>query len=423
MLGLHFFFNLQRCCSTGATNHIQFNNYLALASSGRVTRSRSRDTSTLPAIGADADPANERDQFVPPENNDIDHALVGSLSPLTPVPSLPDLPALPLDDDDGLFAVMASLCPAFTGPIDALNITAWLSDCEDAFENFEVLKDRKLDGKFRIREAGRNLQHEETKAWWMGVRTEQLAKGVWKDFVKLFKERFLPANWRLLAFKNFHLCYQRNRDFSEYAAELSSIRNSLESGAISGFHYRLHLLFHSHEMLYLRVLALNNLDIQDTSSDTFTALLQQQWDSLTAEGRTRVPRATPALNQGSSAGSASTTPLPDRDTVIQAGGCTRCRLTPKSLGWYPHAPATCRGDPSRNIPPSRELRATNVKTEPIASLIPSGVITDEPLSAEDLEDSIVYGPSFNHVAALMPAPSGSQRLTYDDLEWPESGPE
>ncbi|KLO07738.1 hypothetical protein SCHPADRAFT_894424 [Schizopora paradoxa] len=394
---------------------------------GTLTAIQIRDTSTLPvpAIGANADPANEREPSVPPENNGVEPALLGSLSPLTPVPSIPDLPALPLDDDNnGLFTiVMASLCPAFNGPIDALNITAWLSDCEDAFENFEVLKDRKLDGKFRIREAGRNLQHEETKAWWMGVRTEQLAKGVWKDFVKLFKERFLPANWRLLAFKNFHLCYQRNRDFCEYASELSSIRNSLESGAISGFHYRLHLLFHSNEMLYLRVLALNNLDIQDISSDTFTALLQQQWDSLTAEGRTRVPRASPALTSGSGSSSFSSTPLPDRNAVIQAGGCTRCRLTPQSVGWYPHAPATCRGDPSRNIPPSRELQATGVKKEPIASVVPSGVLTDEPLSPEDLEDSIVYGPSesFNHVAALLPGTG--HRLTYEDLEWSESGSE
>lgn len=245
--------------------------------------------------------------------------------PLDPLMPLLSLSKLNFDNDD-LFPPMAALCPAFSGPIDALNVSAWISDCEDAFESFEVLKERKLDGTFRVREAGQMLQHEDAKAWWMGVRTDQIAKGVWKDFLKLFKECFLPTNWRLLAFQNYHLCYQCHRDFSEYAAELNSIKNSLELGAVSEFHYRLHLLFHSHELLYLRVLALNNLDVTTTSTDNFTALLQQQWDSLIAEGQVCISRAVSAQSFIASlpvSGSPSV-PLPDCDAVIQAGGCTRC---------------------------------------------------------------------------------------------------
>lgn len=101
----------------------------------------------------------------------------------------------------------------------------------------------------------------------------------------------------------------------------------------------------------------------------------------------------------------------NRDAIIKAGGCIRCKLLPSSPGWYAHLPATCRGDATRNIPPSRELRGLSVKKEITAAVLPSSVLTDEQFGPDDFDD---VDPAT--VAAVLP----TAKLTYADLDWSES---
>lgn len=143
---------------------------------------------------------------------------------------------------------------SFTGPPTPANVAAWISNCEDKFDNYEFIQAKLLPASFRIREAGTSITYEEGQIWWQSQRTTLLA-GTWTNFVKAFKGRFVPEGHEMLQWSAFYECFQQNRSISEYATELQTIRSNLPAAEITDKRFRIHLLFHAHPILKHRVCA------------------------------------------------------------------------------------------------------------------------------------------------------------------------
>jgi hypothetical protein len=177
--------------------------------------------------------------------------------------------------------------------------------------------------------------------------------------------------------------------FLEYAAALTEARNVVGTTAISASIYKYQLLFHSHTVLLLRIMALPNFDIDTISVDDLISLMSMQWESIVTEGigrssgrpATLIP-TTAATSPAASSAAHTPPPLTDaeRTRLTHAGGCWRCRKVPGDPGWVKHVGRMCPGDSAQGISPGRDF--VEVKQE-----IAGAVLLSIDCSGEDQPDT------------------------------------
>lgn len=289
-----------------------------------------------------------------------------------------------------------NLCATYTGPLTANGLKIWLSSCEDAFENYQdTHKDSVLVAKTRIRMTGSALAVPDMAQWWTASKSDYLALASWDAFVEKLKKRFLQVNWKTDALEHFFGCNQGKRDFGTFATDLAQSVGTLPSGTISTTMHKYHLLFYCHNLLYLRMRALQGFDIDATTqtTDELIALMTAQWSSLVAEHASRsgrslplssstiVPSSVPLTMSASTPAPTVVTssprfvPLTDEEkaTLSALHGCWNCRATPADPGWVPHQRHTCPGNPSIGARPGKDYVAPTATTVIAGAAFASGL--------------------------------------------------
>ncbi|PPQ87876.1 hypothetical protein CVT26_005310 [Gymnopilus dilepis] len=222
-------------------------------------------------------------------------------------------------------------------------------------------------------------------AWWNAGRTEYLKLETWEAFQKKIKARFMPKGYKLLALRTFFRCTQGSSHFLEYATALATAHNDVDANIITPLAYKCHLLFHAHETLISRITAISGFDLTTISFDDLTALMSMQWENLVIEGIVRNGAARPRPGVAPAAPATAFGPLTDteKEKLSAAGGCWKCRKTPKDPSWTPHVGRTCPGDEARGITPGRDYVPPStpaVKREVVgfAGILPMNHGEDQP---------------------------------------------
>jgi hypothetical protein len=233
-----------------------------------------------------------------------------------------------------------------------------------------------------------------------------LKLATWDLFDKQIRSRFMPKGYKMIALRAFFRCAQGSLSFLDYAAALADARNAVGQTTINASIYKYQLLFHSHNLLVLRIMSMPDFDIDSINFDNLVALLSMQWDSLIAEGAARPGRPAPYAPSSQSAVHAPSsyspqtqtnhrTPLTDaeKERLTQAGGCWRCRKIPKDTSWIPHVGRTCPGDAAQGISPGCDYVPDAPIKKEIAGLVltttTSDAFEDADTSGEDQPDT--YG--------------------------------
>lgn len=276
----------------------------------------------------------------------------------------------------------------FVGPLTPTAIDDWLNQCVDGFAIYASTKTDKspsLDVVTQIRLTGIQLQEPSTAAWWNSGRKEFLKLASWEAFEKLVRSRFMAKGYQLIALRAFFVCSQGKLPFLEYADKLIEARHLAGTSIVTTSVYKCQLLFHSHPILLLRIMALPDFDIETISSDDLTSLMSMQWESIVTEGRSssRIP---PAVSNPTTTFTQSTRPLPpltdtERTRLTNARGCWRCRKVPGDPGWSDHVSRTCPGDTVLGLLPGKDF--VQVKRETIGAVFET---VDAVFDSEDQPD-------------------------------------
>jgi hypothetical protein len=288
----------------------------------------------------------------------------------------PSLSSTPRPPPAAPRVLMASkIIAPFAGPLMPAAIDEWLSQCEDGFAIYASTKTDKspsLDIITQIRLTGTQLQEPSTAAWWNAGRKEFLKLPSWEAFEKKIRARFMPKGYQLIALRTFFLCSQGRLPFSEYAINLTEARNLAGTTIISPHVFKCQLLFHSHTVLLLRVMALPEFDIETIPPDDLISLMSMQWDSILAEGRPSIRGSSSVLTIPTPTHAPPTSTLPlltdaERTCLTNARGCWRCRKSPGDPGWVDHVSRTCPGDTTVGLLPGRDFVQT--KREPVGIIL------------------------------------------------------
>ncbi|KIM46896.1 hypothetical protein M413DRAFT_7592 [Hebeloma cylindrosporum] len=298
---------------------------------------------------------------------------------------------------------MASkIIPAFIGPLTPPALETWLGQCEDGFAIYAATKSATavaLDVATMIRLTGTQLQEPTTQVWWFSGRTEFLKLATWAEFDKRIRERFMPKGYKLIALRTFFLGAQGRLQFNEYAAALADARNGISATVVTNTTYKCQLLFHSHPLLLLRIMAIPDFDLDRITVDDLTSLMSMQWDSLIAENATRrnitSSASTPAVLSPGAYRSSSLPILDDAEKarLTAARGCWNCRKVPTDPGWVAHVSRLCPGDSSLGVRPGRDFiptAPTIVKSEFAGAMI----LGDDPDDQPDYEVEEEFHPIY-----------------------------
>ncbi|KAJ6458441.1 hypothetical protein C8R45DRAFT_1109959 [Mycena sanguinolenta] len=266
--------------------------------------------------------------------------------------------------------------PKFKGPMSPSAIIQWLDRVSDSFDAFVTFNDdKKLTPTLRILYAGLAMEEDTASAWWSENRIELRTLTKWEDFTARVLTRFAPDGWKANMLRTYYLIQQQSRPYSVFATELQSARSAIGTTGPLGISDRIHtnhLLFHAHNTLQRRVLAIPGFNLETITVDALTSMMSATWDSLVAEGvvRISIPNSlsTTSISPLPSTVTSRLPPLDDteRKRISDASGCWKCRKTPASPGWIPHIGRTCPGDISLGILPGRDFVA--VKSEPVATI-------------------------------------------------------
>jgi hypothetical protein len=176
-------------------------------------------------------------------------------------------------------SMASKIIPSFVGPITPSAVDEWLSQCEDGFVIYASMKSEKspaLDVVTKICLTGTQLQEPTAAAWWNAGRKEFLKLATWELFEKQIHTRFMAKGHRLLALHTFFLCMQGKLPFLEYAAALTKAWNLTGLIAITSTIYKYQLLFHSHNILLLCIMALSDFDIDTITVNSLTSFMFMQ---------------------------------------------------------------------------------------------------------------------------------------------------
>ena len=274
--------------------------------------------------------------------------------------------------------------PAFSGPLNAIALDSWLGKVSDNLTLYEETKSDKspsLKVATKIRLVGASMHEPTMENWWSLGRDEYLKLADYEEFEKKIRGRFIPKAQKLIALRNFHLCSQGRLQFSEYAGLLAEFFGAIPDKAVTSAGHKQHLLFHSHPLLLLRIMALPDFKFDEIKLDDLTSLLAMQWDSLIAEGPGRpraAAQATPTSTTSSPPTGATITLAEleaERARIVAAKGCFRCHKVPGDPGWVQHIGRTCPGDVTKGITPGRDFSPSTstapIKKEPVGAAFPS----------------------------------------------------
>ncbi|KAJ7249390.1 hypothetical protein C8J57DRAFT_1239842 [Mycena rebaudengoi] len=283
--------------------------------------------------------------------------------------------------------------PKFKGPMSPAAIIQWLDRVTDSFDAFVAFNDdKKLTPALRILYAGLALEEEKAAAWWGQNRATLKALATWDEFSKRILERFAPDGWKANAVCAYYSIYQQSRPYPDFATDLQTARTAIGSTgdlAITDRIHVNHLLFHAHNTLQRRALAIPGFDLEAITVDELTSLMSATWESLLAEGLVRTSYSTPSSHSIPSSAVTASLRLPPLDDtekkcISDASGCWKCRKTPASPGWTPHIGRTCPGDVTLGVLPGRDF--VPIKREPAASIMLYDDAESQPADGEDQPD-------------------------------------
>ncbi|KAF8578288.1 hypothetical protein K439DRAFT_1362476 [Ramaria rubella] len=166
----------------------------------------------------------------------------------------------------------------FVSPLSPSAIDEWLRECEDGFHIYMATKTEKapdLRPKVQICLTGTQLQEPLTTAWWSG-RKEFLKLTTWEMFEMKIQARFMPKGYRLITLHTLFLCTQGKLPLLKFASALTEACDMACSTAVTTTIHKYQLLFHSHTILLLHIMALLDLNLNDISIDDLTALNSMQ---------------------------------------------------------------------------------------------------------------------------------------------------
>ena len=260
------------------------------------------------------------------------------------------LPLLPLSDDNNnnnnSDSVMASkIASAFNSPL-----------MPTIYASMKSEKTPDLDVQTKIRLVGTQLHELSMATWWNANWKEFLKLSSWDLLEKQIRNCFMPKGYKLIPLCTFFLCAQGNLTFAEYAATLAEAHNAVGPSIISASIYKYQLLFHTHPILVLHIVAIPDFDIDNINFDDLSVLMSMQYESLSAEGNLGRLSITSCLS--------STIPavphLPFLDDtececLSNAKGCWRCHKIPTDNRWVPHVGHTCPGNAANGVSPGHDF--------------------------------------------------------------------
>ncbi|KAF8511632.1 hypothetical protein BU17DRAFT_69582 [Hysterangium stoloniferum] len=224
------------------------------------------------------------------------------------------------NDDSDTSPMASKIITAFTGPLTATAIEAWLGQCEDGFAIYTSTKTDKapdLSIETKIRLAGANMQEPTMAGWWNAGHMDFLKLTSWETFEKQIRSRFMPKGYKMVALRTFFLCAQNRHSFLDYAAALADARNALGPTIVN-------LLFHSHPMLLLHIMSIPDFDLETISFDNLVALMSMQWESLIME----IPATRSTPGPGPARTSSTTTILLTANVFLQSEGVGGAERSP-----------------------------------------------------------------------------------------------
>ncbi|KAJ3489628.1 hypothetical protein NLJ89_g11511 [Agrocybe chaxingu] len=276
--------------------------------------------------------------------------------------------------------------PSLSAPLTAVSVLAWLGLCEDSFEAWGYLNpSHTLEVKVQILTAGLKMEASAAAQWWSDNRVELKALTTWEKFAERVRDRFIPSNWKLHALKDFYSLSQGSGSFSDFAARLQAARNTLGSAGkgftINDSIFKNHLLFHSHNLLCLRIS--RTFGTPSTPVIPFLQPLSQE----------------------------------EREKLRAVNGCFHCRKSPSSPGWISHDARNCPGDKAKGISPRFTINGKTVVGAILASNeeVPPGHTLICPPFPGDV--NVCYSvPEEDVVAAVIPSCvlEGDDSSDYDD---------
>ncbi|KAJ7353499.1 hypothetical protein DFH08DRAFT_805045 [Mycena albidolilacea] len=291
--------------------------------------------------------------------------------------------------------------PKFKGPMSPSAIIQWLDRVSDSFDAFVTFNDdKKLTPALRILYAGLAMEEDTASAWWSENRTTLRSLEKWEDFTARVLVHFAPDGWKANMLRTYYFIQQQSRPYSIFVTELQTARSAIGTTGPLGITDRIHtnhLIFHAHNTLQRRVLAIPGFNLETITVDALTSLMSATWDSLVAEGVVRISiptsLSTTLISPLPSMVTSRLPPLDDAEKkrISEASGCWKCRKTPASPGWTPHIGRTCPGDASLGILPGWDFVA--VKSEPVATILSFGDDSDlQPSSFTNGEDQPDFLP-------------------------------
>ncbi|KAF9228271.1 hypothetical protein BS17DRAFT_813220 [Gyrodon lividus] len=233
---------------------------------------------------------------------------------------------------------MHTIAPAFTGSLPPPAIIVWLNLCEDSFANYNKQKPNKpLSVAAQIHHAD--------------LDTQQSALGTTGAY------------------------------------------------GISDTVMKKHLLFFTNEHLTLCIMANPTFDLETITLESLMNLLIATLDSLCAEGS--LQHGSGLLMSDPVSACARTTILSPKEfkTIQDAGGCFRCKKTPKSANWTPHKSQTCPGNNERGIPPGHNYQQPKTESVAVLLLIASVNVVMPPADLDD--DAYDSYEEYSHDSEIM----------------------
>ncbi|KAL1744444.1 histone acetyltransferase subunit NuA4-domain-containing protein [Schizophyllum fasciatum] len=182
--------------------------------------------------------------------------------------------------------------PELSEPITISSLTSWLLKCEIRFRRYNAWNKDELTDLQKITEATDKLEIDSSPrmAAFLTRQGERLLQSTWAEFKDAIMAAMHP-NVKMDSLKEFHDIFQGDMPFEEYATRLSLAQEAVNSSAtkmvdyhVNDFLFKSILLFHSHSLLRLRVLALPMFDLAAITVPDLTIALSKSWDSLVAEG-------------------------------------------------------------------------------------------------------------------------------------------
>ncbi|KAF8520408.1 hypothetical protein BU17DRAFT_89003 [Hysterangium stoloniferum] len=215
-------------------------------------------------------------------------------------------------------------------------------------------------------------------AWWNAGHMDFLKLTSWETFEKQIRSCFMPKGYKMVALCTFFLCAQNWHSFLDYAATLADAHNALGLTIVNVHIYKYQLLFHSHSMLLLCIMAILDFDLETISFNNLGALMSMQWESLIMEIPATCSTPGPGPTRTSSTTTSTTLPHPDplsiadRKCLSAVRGCWRYRKFPSDEGWTAHVGCTCPGDPAQGVTPGPDFAAPKtptIKREPMGAIL------------------------------------------------------